>query len=80
MMEKSEKKFEDALRGLEEIVERLESGDLALEESLSAFEEGVALVRYLNNKLNEVERRVEVLTRDQGGNLRVDELADEEPE
>ena len=79
-MKKSEKKFEDALRGLEGIVERLESGDLALEESLSAFEEGVTLVRYLNDKLNEVERRVEVLTRDQGGNLQVDELEDEESE
>jgi exodeoxyribonuclease VII small subunit len=79
-MKKSEKKFEDALQGLEEIVERLESGDLALEESLSAFEKGVTLVRYLNDKLNEVERRVEVLTRDQGGNLQVDELEDEESE
>jgi exodeoxyribonuclease VII small subunit len=79
-MKKPQKKFEDALRGLEEIVERLESGDLALEESLSAFEEGVTLVRYLNDKLNEVERRVEVLTRDQGGNLQVDELEDEASE
>lgn len=65
------------MRELEGIVERLESGDLALEESLSAFEEGVALVRYLNDKLNEVEWRVEVLTRDQGGNLQVDKLEDE---
>lgn len=79
-MKKSEKKFEDALRELEGIVERLESGDLALEESLSAFEEGVTLVRYLNDKLNEVERRVEVLTRDQGGNLRADKLKGEELE
>ena len=76
-MKKSGKKFEDALRELEGIVERLESGDLALEESLSAFEEGVTLVRYLNDKLNEVERRVEVLTRDQGGNLQVDKLEEE---
>ncbi len=79
-MKKTEKKFEDALRGLEEIVERLESGDLALEESLSAFEQGVALVRYLNNKLNEVERRVEVLTHDQDGTLQVNELEDERSE
>jgi exodeoxyribonuclease VII small subunit len=61
------KKFEDALRDLEGLVEKLEAGDLSLEEALEAFEEGVTLVRYLGDKLTEVEKRVEVLTRDQGG-------------
>jgi exodeoxyribonuclease VII small subunit len=72
-----ERKFEEALQELEHIVERLESGELALEESLAAFEAGVALVRQLNEKLKEVERRVEVLTRDEEGNLRTDEIGDE---
>jgi exodeoxyribonuclease VII small subunit len=64
------KKFEDELRDLEEIVNRIDSGDLTLEESISAFERGVALVKALNQKLDEVERKVELLTRDVGGELR----------
>jgi len=59
--------FEDALRDLEGTVQRLESGDLSLEDSLAAFEQGVALVRVLNEKLAGVERRVEVLMRDREG-------------
>ena len=42
----TEKRFEDAIRELEDIVRRLESGDLPLEESIKIFEEGVALSRY----------------------------------
>jgi exodeoxyribonuclease VII small subunit len=63
-------RFEDALESLEETVQRLESGELSLEESLAAFEQGVSLVRLLNDKLGEVEQRVEVLMRDTSGRLR----------
>ena len=62
-----EKRFEDAMRELEEIVKRLESGDLPLEESLKIFEEGVALSRYCFNKLEEAEKRVSILVKDEGG-------------
>lgn len=62
-----EKKFEDAMKDLEEIVRRLESGDLPLEESLKIFEQGVALSRYCFNKLEEAEKRVSILVKDQGG-------------
>jgi exodeoxyribonuclease VII small subunit len=72
-------RFEDALGELEATVQRLESGDLPLEESLAAFERGVALVRLLNEKLAEVERRVEVLMRDEDGTPRVRAL-EPEPE
>jgi exodeoxyribonuclease VII small subunit len=74
------KRFEDALRDLEGIVEKLETGDLSLEEALGAFEEGVTLVRYLGEKLTEVEKRVEVLTRDQGGAFQLQVVADDEEE
>jgi exodeoxyribonuclease VII small subunit len=74
----SNKKFEDALRDLENLVEKLEGGDLSLEEALGAFEEGVVLVRYLGDKLTEVEKRVEVLTRDQGGVFQLQTVVDEE--
>ena len=63
-------RFEDALRDLEETVQRLESGELSLEDALAAFEHGVGLVRVLNEKLAEVEQRVEVLMRDSQGRLR----------
>lgn len=72
--------FEDALRDLEGIVEKLETGDLSLEEALSAFEEGVTLVRYLGEKLTEVDKRVEVLTRDLGGAFQLRAITEDEEE
>jgi exodeoxyribonuclease VII small subunit len=63
-------RFEDALHDLEQTVQRLESGELSLEDALAAFERGVALVRLLNERLAEVEQRVEVLMRDPDGKLR----------
>jgi exodeoxyribonuclease VII small subunit len=61
------KKFEVALEELESVVEQLESGDLSLEDSLAVFEKGVSLVQYCNQKLTEVEKRVEVLVKDKEG-------------
>lgn len=81
--EKKDKKFEEALGNLEEVVERLESGELSLEESLAAFEEGVRLVKHCNQKLNEVEKRIELLIKDKEGHLQIQPLAEaagEEPE
>ena len=69
-VEKERVRFEDALHDLEETVQRLESGELSLEDALAAFERGVGLVRVLNEKLAEVEQRVEVLMRDSQGRLR----------
>jgi len=62
-------RFEDALHDLEATVQRLESGELSLEDALAAFERGVGLVRVLNDKLAEVEERIEVLMRDSRGRL-----------
>jgi exodeoxyribonuclease VII small subunit len=62
-------RFEDALHDLEDTVQRLESGELSLEDALVAFERGVGLVRVLNEKLAAVEQRVEVLMRDSQGRL-----------
>jgi exodeoxyribonuclease VII small subunit len=77
-----EKKFESALEELEATVEQLESGELSLEEALAAFEKGVGLVKYCNQKLTDAERRVELLVRDKEGKLRLkvlDSIAEEEP-
>jgi len=70
------KKFETALEELEKVVERLESGELALEDSLAAFEEGVRLVKYCNQKLTEVEKKIELLVKDKEGKLQLRALAD----
>ncbi len=63
----AEEKFEDALGKLEEIVKKMEGGDLSLDESLKAFEEGIRLSRFCAEKLDEAERRVEVLLKTEGG-------------
>ena len=65
----SVRKFEEELGDLESIVTKIDSGELSLEDSIEAFERGVGLVRSLNHKLNEVERRVEVLMRGAEGDL-----------
>jgi exodeoxyribonuclease VII small subunit len=55
--------FENALKRLEQIVQRLESGDLSLDESLRLFEEGVELSRLCTKKLSEAEAKVEKLVK-----------------
>lgn len=64
-----EKDFEEALRELEAIVNRLEQGDLPLEEALRHFEEGVKLSRYCHTKLDEAQRKVEILLKNEGGKI-----------
>jgi exodeoxyribonuclease VII small subunit len=54
-------KFEEALGRLEELVKKMEAGDMTLEESLRAFEEGTRLARFCAKKLDETERRVDLL-------------------
>jgi exodeoxyribonuclease VII small subunit len=64
---KKEKSFEEVLRELEEIVNRLEQGDLPLEESLQLFEQGVKLSRSCHTKLDEAQKRLEILLKDEEG-------------
>jgi exodeoxyribonuclease VII small subunit len=56
------KDFEAAITELESIVKKLEDGDLTLEQSLELYERGVTLSRYCHGRLEEAERRIEVLT------------------
>ena len=55
------KDFESAIAELESIVKTLEDGDLALEKSLALFERGVQLSRFCHTKLEQAERRIEIL-------------------
>jgi exodeoxyribonuclease VII small subunit len=63
----SEKKFEDAMKRLEEIVRSLEEGDLPLEDALKVFEEGMGLVKFCSDKLEEAEKKVTLLIQENGG-------------
>ena len=68
--EMAKEKFEEAMNKLEKIVAKLEKGDIPLEESLKLFEEGIRLSRFCNQKLDEAERRVEILLKDKEGVLK----------
>ena len=74
--EQNDRNFETALEDLEQVVEQLESGDLALEDSLAAFEKGVGLAKYCNQKLNDVEKKVELLIKDKEGKLQLKAFGD----
>ncbi len=71
-MAEKKQSFESSLKKLEEIVKKMEDGDLALDQSLKIFEEGTKLVQFCENALNEAEGRVEqLITQTQGKKQRV---------
>ncbi len=61
--------FEAALKRLETLVGQMESGELGLDDLVAAFEEGQKLVKQCSDKLNEVERRIEILVKDEAGGV-----------
>jgi exodeoxyribonuclease VII small subunit len=71
----AKERFEDALNKLEKIVSQLEEGDISLEESLKLFEEGIRLSRVCNQKLDEVEKRVEILIKGEDGTIKTKPFA-----
>ena len=73
-MDKKELTFEEAMSRLQEIVAFLESGDVPLDKSLAAFEEGVKLVRFCNSKLENAERSVKLLTVSENGEVTEGEM------
>jgi exodeoxyribonuclease VII small subunit len=69
-MRMPKERFEDSLNKLEKIVSKLEEGDIPLEESLKLFEEGIRLSRLCNQKLDEAEKKVEILLKGKNGVLK----------
>jgi exodeoxyribonuclease VII small subunit len=61
--------FEKAMKKLEQIVHELESGDQPLEGAVKKFEEGIKLSRYCSEKLDETEKKINILLKDQKGDL-----------
>ena len=73
-------KFEKAMERLEKIVEELEAGDVALEDALKKYEEGVKLSRLLNEKLSQAEKKIQVLTKSLDGSWKRDDFDFEDKE
>jgi exodeoxyribonuclease VII small subunit len=77
--------FEKSFQQLEAVVKRLESEELPLDESLQLFEEGIRLSRFCHQRLEEVEKKIELILADAKGEPRVepfegeDENAADEP-
>jgi len=78
----SEQSFEKALAELEDIVEKMEKGGLALNESLALFEKGIKLSRFLRGELGKAEKKIDILLKDEKGEVKEEpfELAEEERE
>ncbi len=70
--------FEEQLTALETVVERLERGELSLDESVRLFEEGVRLSNACKKQLEEAEGRIQVLVEQGNGQMRVVALEVEE--
>lgn len=73
-MAKATKSFEESVGRLEEIVRTLENGTATLDESLKLYEEGIALVRLCNEKLDSAEKKIKVLTERSDGEVEEKEL------
>jgi len=76
----AKKKFEDTLLELEKIVQSLEDPDLPLDEAVALFEDGIKLSRFCSQKLDEVEKRIDLLVKDEQGGLSIrafDEAAEQ---
>jgi exodeoxyribonuclease VII small subunit len=69
-MELKVKDFESALKSLEDVVAQLEAGDLTLDRALDLFEEGVQISRFCSSKLEEAERKVEILIKAADGTVK----------
>ncbi|OGD13468.1 MAG: exodeoxyribonuclease VII small subunit [Candidatus Aminicenantes bacterium RBG_16_63_14] len=70
--------FEKALAELEQIVAKLEKGGISLNESLALFEKGIKMSRFLRGELDKAERKVEILLKDEKGNLKAEDFEAED--
>jgi exodeoxyribonuclease VII small subunit len=77
-MARKSNEFEKAFQQLETIVKRLESEEMPLDESLQLFEEGVRLSRFCNQKLEEVEKKIELILADAKGQPHIEPFESEE--
>jgi len=72
--------FEKAMAELEQIVAKMEKGGISLNESLALFEKGVKLSRFLKAELEKAERKVEILLKDEKGQVKAEDFEPEDAE
>jgi len=77
--EKKPQGFEKSLERLETVVAEMEGGDLSLEDMIKRFEEGQKLIGFCSKKLDEVERKIEMLIKKDDGSVEAVPFGDEEP-
>lgn len=68
------KKFEKSIDELREIIEKLESGNIPLDDSLSLFEKGVKILNLANKKLSQMEKKVEILIESSNGKIKKEDF------
>ena len=68
------KKFEKSIDELREIIEKLESGNIPLDDSLSLFEKGVKILNAANKKLSQMEKKVEILIESSNGKIKKEDF------
>jgi exodeoxyribonuclease VII small subunit len=73
MTQESELSFEASYARLEEILEKMNSGKVSLEESLGLYEEANRLITWSNKRLTEAEKKIEILVKNREGDLSLDE-------
>ena len=71
------KSFEKSLEQLRDIIVKLESGNLTLEESIKLFQEGTKLIEYSHKKLSEIQKKVEILIEEKDGKLKAEKFEKE---
>jgi len=72
------KSFEKSMDDLREIVDKLQSGNLKLEESIELFQEGTKLIAYSHKRLDEIQKKVKILIQDKKGELVTEDFDSEE--
>lgn len=77
---KKEKNFEESIDRLEEIVVKMESEELSLEESINIFKEGMDLVAHCNAKLDEAEEKINIIVKSKNGEIEEKEFSPQEEE
>ncbi|WP_295099970.1 exodeoxyribonuclease VII small subunit [uncultured Candidatus Kuenenia sp.] len=69
-------KFEEALKGLEKIIDKLEKGDMPLDETLSEYENGIKLYKKCVSMLDEAEKKIQILVKDENGSFSTRDFID----
>jgi len=68
-MAEKKQKFEDAMKELQKVTSEMESGELSLEEMIEHFEKGQKLIKTCSSQLNEIQKKIEIITKKSDGSI-----------